>query len=228
MFTEEEKTTKLKDWFKANVLDKHVVKQTLGIEENHVSPAVLLAASKKLMDINKGTSEPDDRDNLRYSHFAGIEDMIKEHIEKDAGRHQRKAAFKMQQKKNLSWLHSNFFDPQIRSVVVGNPLSQNMEGINPLEFFDTSHRVTKLGPGGIPSIDAIPLESRQVNPSAFGFFDPLHVTEGENIGVTNYVAGNTLKGKDGRLYKVMKTKTGKLEWVDHEKVLNSLVHIPEY
>ena len=67
MFTEEEKTTKLKDWFKANVLDKHVVKQTLGVEENHVSPAVLLAASKKLMDINKGTSEPDDRDNLHDS-----------------------------------------------------------------------------------------------------------------------------------------------------------------
>jgi DNA-directed RNA polymerase beta subunit len=227
MLSKNEKVQKLKEWLAHTQLDANVIGQTLGIHESSVSPQVMVAASAKLIRINKGEEPPDERDNLRYSRFLGLEDYIKEHIDYDAGKLQRKAAQKIQQKKNLSWLQASFFTPQIRSVVIGNPLTQNVDGINPLEHWDNSHRVTKLGPGGIPSIEAVPDESRQIHTSSFGFFDPLHIMESEKVGVTNYISANVVKGKDNKLYRIMKDKDGKLLWVDHERILNSKVGIPE-
>jgi DNA-directed RNA polymerase beta subunit len=228
MLTKTEKVAKIKEWLGKTQLDSSIVKRNIGVDEGSISPNVLLASSQKLIKVNKGEVDPDDRDNLKFSKFMGLEDFIEEHITRDAGRIQQKAAQKMQQKKNLSWLTPGFFTPQVRSVIIGNALSQNVDGINPLEHWDNSHRVTKLGPGGIPSIEAVPDESRQVNTSSFGFFDPVHIMESERVGVTNYIAHNVVKGRDGRLYRVMKTPDGKLKWFDHETVLDKQVKIPEH
>jgi DNA-directed RNA polymerase beta subunit len=227
MLTRPEKISKIKQWLNNTELDPNINKTTIGVDEAKISPTVLLASSAKLLKINKGTAEPDDRDNLKFSKFMGIEDFVEEHINRDAGRIQQKAAYKMQMKKNLSWLNPDFFSPQIRSTIIGNTLSNNVDGINPLEHWDNSHKVTKMGPGGIPSTDAIPPESRNVAPSSFGFFDPVHISETEKIGVNNYIAHNVAKGQDGKLYRIMKTKDG-LKWMNHEDILNSQVHIPEF
>lgn len=227
VMTKEEKITKLKDWLSKTEVDPVVTKDTLGIALSNVSAQLLLTASEKVLKVNKLEIPPDDRDSLKYSVFMGLEDFMKEHIDKDAGRLQKKAAMKMQQKKNLSWLHPSFFTPQIRSVVIGNSLTNNVDGINPLEHYDNSHRVTKLGEGGIQSTTGVPDESRMINPSSFGFFDPVHISESERVGVTNYIAHNVVKGKDQKLYRLMKDNNGKLQWYDHEHILNSKVAIPE-
>lgn len=227
MLTGPEKVSKIKQWLNHTKLDAEIVNQTIGVNADKISPQVLLAASEKLIRINKKTAEPDDRDHLKFSRFLGLEDFMEEHIARDAGRLQQKAAFKMQTKKNLSWLTPGFFSPQLRSTIIGNSLAQNVDGINPLEHWDNSHRITKMGPGGIPSTDAIPPESRNVAPSSFGFFDPVHIMETEKIGVTNFANHNVAKGKDGKLWRVMKTKDG-LKWMDHEDILNHQVKVPEY
>lgn len=227
MLTQQEKAAKVLDWLSKTKLDASVLEQTLHIKDSAISTNVLLTASAKLIKINKKEMEPDDRDNLRYSKFMGMEDYVKEHIERDAGKLQNKAKLKIRMKKNLDWLHSGFFTPQIRSVIIGNSLAQNVDGINPIEHWDNSHRVTKMGPGGIPSSDAVPLESRQVNPSSFGFFDPVHIMESDKVGVTNYMCHNVVKGKDGKLYRVMKDHKGNLGWYDHEAILKKQVVIPE-
>ncbi len=228
MMTKQEKVSKIKQWLNSTSLDASIVKRNIGIDASSVSPQMLLAACTKLIKINKKEEEPDDRDNLKYSKFMGLEDYVDEHITRDAGRIQQKAALKMQTKKNLTWLTPGFFTPQVRSVIIGNTLSQNVDGINPIEHWDNSHRVTKLGPGGIPSIEAVPDESRQVNTSSFGFFDPVHIMESEKVGVTNFITHNVVKGRDGKLYRIMKDKNGKLKWVDHETILDSQVKIPEH
>lgn len=227
MLTKVEKIAKIKEWLGKTQLDALIVKRNLNVEDSHISPAVLIASSEKLIKVNKGTVEADDRDNLRYSKFMGLEDFIDENITRDAGRVQQKAGQKMQQKRNLSWLSPGFFTSQVRSVIIGNALSQNVDGINPIEHWDNSHRVTKLGPGGIPTIDAVPAESRQVNTSSFGFFDPVHIMESERVGITNYISHNVVKGRDGKLYRVMKDKHGKLHWYNHEDILDHQVKIPE-
>ena len=225
--TKTEKLSKLKQWLNSTKLDASIVKSNIGVDADHINAKVLLASSAKLIKINKGESAPDDRDNLKFSNFMGFEDMVAEHIARDAGKLQQKAAFKMQTKKNLSWLTPGFFSPQLRSVIVGNALAQNVDGINPLEFWDNSHRVTKLGPGGITSTSAIPDSSRNVAPSSFGFFDPVHIMESEKIGVTNFINHGVAKGEDNKLYRIMKTKDG-LKWLDHEDILSRQASIPEY
>ena len=227
MLSRPEKLARIKQWLNNTELDSNIVQRNLGVSDGRVSPQVLLASSQKLIKINRKEVEPDDRDNLKFSKFMGMEDYVEEHILRDAAHVQQKAANKMQQKKNLSWLTPGFFTPQVRSVIVGNTLANNVDGINPLEHWDNSHRVTKLGPGGIPSIEAVPDESRQVNTSSFGFFDPVHIMESEKVGVTNFIANNVAKGRDGKLYRVMKDKDGKTKWMDHETILDHQVKIPE-
>jgi DNA-directed RNA polymerase beta subunit len=227
MLTKAEKTQELKTWLSTTKLDSEVVKHNLGIDASSVSPHVLLTASKKLIALNKQEAAPDDRDNLKFSKFLGMEDYVQEHILRDAGRVQQKAKTKMQAKKNLSWLTPGFFSSQIRSVIIGNTLANNVEGINPLEHYDNSHRVSKMGPGAIGSREAMPLESRQVNSSSFGFFDPVHIMEGDP-GAANFISHNVAKGKDNKLYRVMKDKNGKLGWYDHEDILSRQAVIPEH
>ena len=222
-----EKVSKIRQWLNHTQLDPLIVKSNIGVDDDKISPNVLLASSAKLIKINKKEVEPDDRDNLKFSKFLGIEDFVEEHIIKDANKLQRKAAYKMQMKKNLNWLTPGFFSPQIASVIIGNSLANNVDGINPLEHWDNSHKVTKLGFGGISSTDAIPMESRNISPSSFGFFDPVHISESEKIGVNNYVSHNVAKGEDNKLYKIMKTKDG-LKWMNHEDILNKQVLIPEF
>jgi hypothetical protein len=151
MTTPDEQRTQVKTWLAKAKVDPDVLSQTLNVDADHISPQLLLKASQKLIKINKLETEPDNRDDLQYANFLGLEDFVKEHIEKDAGKIQMKAKGKMQQKKDLSWLHAGFFSPQIRSIVIGGSnLAQHIEGHNPIDSYDISQKVTKLGAGGIP------------------------------------------------------------------------------
>lgn len=229
MLSPEEKKQFVINWLKHTRLDGDVVRQTIGVSADSVTPRVLIEASKKLIKINRLEAEPDNRDDLRYMTFHGFEDFVKDHIQKDAGKLQQKAKFKMQQKKDLSWLNSGFFTPQIKSIIIGDgKVSQHIDGHNPIDNYDVSHKVTKLGMGGIASTEAIPDESRMVSSTYFGFFDPFRVSETRTVGVDHRFAHNVVKGKDNKLYRLMINKQGKPEWVDHETILASKVAIPEH
>jgi DNA-directed RNA polymerase beta subunit len=229
MLSPEEKKHEVKSWLKKTVIDPEVVHQTLGISVDHVSPEIMLEASKKLIKINRLEAEPDNRDDIRFNTFHALEDYVQEHVEKDAGKVQARAKMKMQQKKDLSWLHAGFFSPQIRSIISGgSQLSQNIEGHNPIDNFDVSTKVTKLGPGGIPGVDAVPDESRQVNSSYFGFLDPFRISETKTVGVDHRFAHNVVKGRDNKLYRLVLDHEKKPKWISHEEFLKSRVEIPEY
>jgi DNA-directed RNA polymerase beta subunit len=224
--TKAEKIEKLKKWLAGTRLDPSVTGQTLNHPYASISLQSMLDSSKKIIAVSNNKAKPDDRDNLKFSSFLGFEDYLHEHIAKDAGRLQKKAQLKIRQKRNLDWWHSGFFTPQLRSTVIGNSLSSSVEGINPIAILSDSSKVTKVGTGGI-SESAIPDESRQLSSSSFGFFDPALVVESTRIGVTNYINQGVAKGRDRKLYRVMKNNNGDLEWVSHDKVLNSTVKIPE-
>lgn len=228
MVTPSEKLQKVKEWLSKTKLDASVTQQTIGLASSVLNPDVFLEATKKLIKINKLEVEPDNRDDLKFMSFHGMEDFVKEHIDKDAGRLQNIAKQKMQQKKNLSWLHTGFFSPQVKSVVIGNQLSQHIEGHNPMDNYDVSHKVTKLGQGGIPSTDSVPDESREVNSTYFGLLDPFRVSETLSVGVDHRFAYNVVKGRDNKLYRLVLDKDKKPVWVDHETLLNSKVEIPNY
>lgn len=227
MISKQEKVQKIKQWFLKTKLDANVVNETIKVQATNVSPQVMLATSAKLIKLNKGEEEPDDRDNLKYSNFLGLEDVLKERIEKDAGRLQQKAKMKIKQKKNLSWLHSGFFTPQIKFGVVGNSLSQAVDEGNPVNLLDIATKVTKLGEGGVASTDSIPDSARQINSSYTGLYDFFRVSEDLAVGVTHRFTLNTKKGNDGKIYKLLLDKNKKPVWVSHEEMLRSKVELPE-
>ena len=227
--SKQEKITKLKEYFRNMRLDASVMGRTLGSSSSYVSPQIMLDTTKKLLDVFGRKVDPDDRDNVIFSKFMGPEDHIREHIEHDAGKIQFKAKSKLRQKRNLSWLHAGFFSPQVKSVFVGNSLSQNIEGVNPMEQYMLAHKVTKMGEGGIGSTEAIPESSREVNESQFGLLDPIQTVEATTIGVVNFFVHNTRKGTDGKLYRqVIDNATGKPVWINHQEFLSSVIDIPEH
>jgi DNA-directed RNA polymerase beta subunit len=228
MASKQEKILKIKDYFRNMKLDASVMGKTLNTGVTYVTPQIILGASTKLLKVFGRQVEPDDRDHVVFSKFLGPEDYLQEHIEHDAGKIQLKAKNKLRQKRNLSWLHAGFFTPQVRSIFVGNSLSQNIEGVNPMEQYMLAHKVTKMGPGGIPSTDSIPDSSREVNESQFGLLDPIQTVEAETIGVVNFFVNNVRKGVDGKLYRqVIDNSTGKPVWIDHQEFLSSKIDIPE-
>lgn len=227
MLTKQEKVDQIKEFFGKTRMDKEVNKLTLGKEFDHINPELMLAASHKLVQINKGEIEPDDRDNLMYSKFHGLEDTLAQHIRLDAGKYQAKAKMKMDQKKNLSGIDAGFFSGQLRSAIVGNTLAQIADGGNPLEPANVASKVTKYGEGGIASESATPDSTRQISDSHFGLFDVLQLSEDNKIGVTTYISHGTRKGNDGKLYKLVLDKNDKPVWISHEQLLSSKIEIPE-
>jgi DNA-directed RNA polymerase beta subunit len=225
--SKQEKISKIKEYLNNIRLDTSVMGKTVGIATSNLTPKIIAISTGKLLKVYSREIPQDDRDNLAFSKFLGAEDYVKEHIEHDAGKLQLKAKNRLRQKRNLSWLHSGFFTPQIKSVFVGNALSQNIEGVNPMEQYMLAHKVTKMGEGGIGSAESIPDSSRGVNESQFGLMDPIQTVESEAIGVVNFFVKNTRKGDDGKLYRLVETLAGKKVWIDHQEFLNSVIEIPE-
>ncbi len=221
-------TKRLVERFYNMELDPTVTKRTLGQPFDRVSKEAILAATGKLLRVSRKEEEPDDRDHLAYQQFYGPEDLFAERIRRDHGniRKQllRKLAFA---NGDIKKIPSGALTPQIEQVLLGSGLAQALEEINPAEVFDKQGRITRLGEGGIPSVDSIPDEARSVQPSHMGFMDPIRTPESFRVGVDLNMARNSRKGRDGKIYTQVKGKDGQLSWKSPEDLADATVATPE-
>lgn len=188
----------------------------------------LLAASKKLLAINKGEAEPDNRDSLRFKRVLNVDDLIAERAALDAGKLKNNIMYKISKSRSLKHFPSNVFDPYVTGHIVGNPLSLPSEEINPLYLLDQQSRLTVFGQGGIKSADLVTPEAQNVNPSTFGFIDPIASPDGLKIGVDTRLAYNTRIGNNGKLYtRVRNKRTGKLQWLTPDELEEVTVAFPD-
>lgn len=196
--------------FRNMKLDPEVTQRTLGSGYDHVGHEAILAATKKLLAINRGEAKPDDRDHLAYQRLLGPEDLLAERIAKDRGT-MRQLLWKSSARGNLGHVQPGVFNKALTAAMMSSGLASPIEAINPAEVFDQQTRVTRMGEGGIPSLDSVPDESRAVQSSHFGFIDPLRTPESAKIGVDLRLSRGAQKGSDGRLYMpVRDRKTGQL------------------
>lgn len=142
-----------------------------GEEYMSVGSAGLLAASEKLLAMNRGLVGQDERDSLRYQKIIRPAGMFRERIKMDSGKLSRQVMYQCAKRRNLSGLLPSTFDGYIDAVLRGNPLTSPLEEINPMQLVENARRITKMGPGGIPSSDSITEEAQAVHPSQFGFID---------------------------------------------------------
>jgi len=167
-----DKINYIKEEFPKYKLDPWVVARNLGLNNTEgVTPDVLLRSTNKLLSISRGEEEPDDRDAPVYSNILSYEDLIKERIDKDAGKLARNLFFKIKRDKSLKRIPFSALNPYVESYLQGSRLTQPLEETNPLHTWEQQHRIVKLGEGGISSAEAVTESARNVNTGQAGFID---------------------------------------------------------
>lgn len=198
--------------------------------EEYMSVGVdgVLAASEKLLAMNRGLVKADERDSLRYQKIFRPNNLFRERIKMDSGKIGRSIMYQAAKRRNLSGLLPGAFDGYIDAVLRGNPLTSPLEEINPMQLKENSRRITKMGPGGIPSEDSITNEAQAVHASQFGFIDPISGPESSRAGIDVRAAYGTKVGSNGRIYqKFLDRRTGKYKWMNASDIADLVVKIPD-
>ena len=199
-----------------------------GEEYMSVGTDGVLAASEKLLAINRGLDEPDERDSLRFQKILRPHSMLRESIKMDAGKVSRQLMYQAARRKNLSGMPTAAFDPYVERLLVGNPLTAPLEEINPMQLTESARRITKMGPGGLGSSDSITEEAQAIHPSQFGYISVIEGPESERAGIDVRVAWGAKLGSNGRLYqKYYDRHSKKMRWMSPEDVANLTVKIPD-
>lgn len=161
------------DWVRDMRMSAAVNKANVGVETEMVTPDLMLATSKKLLGISKREQEPDPKDSLAFQRFYGPEMLFSERIQRDGDKLGRNLLWKATNRGNLDFMPTNALEKHISSVFYDSKLAQMMDGSSPLETIDSAYKTTRIGEGGVSSQDSAPEEMRTVQPSYFGFIDPV-------------------------------------------------------
>jgi DNA-directed RNA polymerase subunit beta len=208
-------------------MDPDVNVKTLGKPYKNMNVNAIMDITKKLLAVSRGEAEVDDRDHLAYQTVHGPEDLFKERLIKDYGRLRAGLLHKAGLTSTLKHVTPGTLNKQLNAVLLSSGLGQSLEEINPSEIFDKASRISRLGEGGIPSIDAVPDEARSVQPSHFGFIDPVRTPESFRVGVDTHMASTVRKGKDGRVYSpFIDPKTNKKVWRSPQDLSELTVAFP--
>lgn len=115
----------------------------------------ILASTQKLLDVNRGLVEPDERDSLEFRRIWQPSDLFAERIGMDAERLLQVGMKRIAKQRNLAPIKTAHFDPYVEGLLIGNALSSPLEEINPLHLLEQQRRITQMGPGGLPSDESI-------------------------------------------------------------------------
>lgn len=203
----------LKETLLATPFDPVVTGRTLGKPYTQLSLDVYLDTTRKLLAINRGEQEEDERDHLAYQRVFGPEDLIPERLTNARGVLRQLLWKASRNPRGLEALPTAPLNRAVQAAIMGSGLGQPSESINPTMVFEQQSRITRMGEGGIPSTDSIPMAARDVQPSQTGFLDLVYVPENIKTGVDLRATGAARKGSDGRLYSsFIDAKTGQRHW----------------
>ena len=207
--------------------DPEVMEITLGQPFKKMDKDVFLATTRKLLAVARGEEESDDRDNLAFNEVFGPEDIFEERLMKDAGSYRRQLFYNLVQRYggNVEKIPAGVLSRQIDSAILATGLGGNPEEINALEVFDKAYSLTKLGSGGIPSVQASPDESRSVHPSQRGYIDPIRTPESLRVGIDTYLATASRKGADRQMYTPVLDREGTQTYLRPKDLMRQTVAI---
>jgi DNA-directed RNA polymerase beta subunit len=202
--------------FSKGDLDGDAVESTLGKRHDNISPMAMADATSRLLSLSRGESENDDRDSLEFQSVHDMSDFLSDKISKDQNRVSQKLLWKLTNKNGeVASLPTGHLDEHVKYLFNNSGVSQQIEEINPFDYYDQNQRITRMGEGAMTSMDSIPKESRDVQASYMNYIDPIRSPESMKIGVDMRLARNVRKGKDNKLYtQFINARTGELEWID--------------
>lgn len=219
-------TVALKEKFESFRLDPFVTQRTLGKPYEQLNSEVILATTKKLLALHRGEVESDDRDALEYQQLVNPETIFAEQIGRSKPSLYRYAQ-RVFRDGTLDRMPAAVLNEAMDAALLNTGLASALQEINPAEVLDHNYRMTKLGAGGISSIDQIPDESRDVQISYSNFIDPILTPESERIGVDSRVSINTKVGRDGRLYaRYLDPRTRQEVWRSPQDLVGKTIAFP--
>lgn len=201
----------------------------LGGDEDHmpVGVSAVLRATTKLRDINRGEAQPDDRNALRFQRVMEPDRLMAERLTLDVTKNRRNLVRLASRHRNLSGVPAFLFDKDIMSAFVSNPLASPLEEINPMSLVGQNRRITRMGPGGIGSSEAVTQDMQDVHASQFGFISPIEGPESERIGVDARLSNGVRIGSDGKLYqRFLNRRLNQMEWLAPDAVSDKVLAFP--
>lgn len=133
----------------------------------------LLAATEKLLAVNRGIADPDARDSLPNDRVYTVDRLMAERIKLDHNRALRSMMGRLSRRRSLEPMGPDVFGDYTTGFIKSNPLVPALEEINPMHILEQKRRITKMGPGGIGDPNAITEDMQAVDASQFGFVDPV-------------------------------------------------------
>ena len=224
----EEIRRNLQEEFGRTELDPRTTEITLGRSYERVSPEVIAAATRKILQVQKNQADTDSRDSLAFQEVNDIADFLDEKIRNDQNGLARQLLWKITGRGgDLSRVPTGLLDKHVSNLFNESGMSQAVEEINPLDMFDQNQRITRLGEGAMSSVDIVPKDARNLQPSYMGYIDPIRTPESMKIGVDMRFARDVRKGPGKQLYtRFQNPRTQKDEWVSAWEATRSVIAFP--
>lgn len=146
--------------------DEHETYAPIGLDG-------LLAATEKLLAVNRGLAETDDRDSLPNDRIFTVDRLMAERVKLDHGRTLRSMMGRLSRARSLQPMSPAAFSEYTVGYLKSNPLVPALEEINLMHNLEQKRRITKMGPGGVGDPNAITMDMQAVSASQFGFIDPI-------------------------------------------------------
>lgn len=213
----------LKSTLKSFTFDPDINKASIGMEEANLSSGLILAASKKMLMVQEGKEKPIDRDSLQYKYVIGTDEYFDERIRAAAANAKQRIITKL--KKNGPDIGKVFeFDymtgPILAMLKKYTQVSYASQQ-NPLSWLGDRRKVTIVGTGGIEDARQLTPNALRINPSTFGFIDPVFTPDGDKVGALNRVSSGTYI-RDKKFWKqVYDLKAKKVKTINHIDLIAS-------
>lgn len=210
-------------------LDADNTTSAFGTAYTKVDPRLLLATSSRLIGLAKGTSSGDNRDSMENQRFFGPSDYIAERIRLDAGGLARNLLWRVSRYGDAEKIPSSPLSKYVHGLFTESNLSQAIEETNLLDAYKRATMVTRMGEGGIGSLESAPMSARLVHNTYKGFIDPISSPESLRVGLDTQIAHGAKRGRDGLVYSpVIDAKTGKKVYISSLESSREPVSFPEF
>lgn len=228
--TAEEAAQHVKDTLLSSELNPDSTELTLGKRFGHVNGEALKLTTRKMLRVQNGLEEEDERDSLLFKNLRTIGDIAKDSLQhwevrKRVGDKLRRKIANPRLEKLTDIVGPGLFSSAISGLFSDNPLARSPSQVNPVEILGGAFQTTIMGPGGIQSEDSIrgASDAKMVSDSHFGYLDPIKTPEGPKTGVTLRLPIGVKKENNRPTIPLFNIKKGKMEYVEPTKFYKSKV-----
>lgn len=173
---------------------------TFGKAYDKVTPELLLQSAGRMVRVSRGEIEQDNRDSLENQRFFMAPELLRERIRLDAGGLAKNILWKASRKGGVDKIPPGALTRYMHGLFTESGLANVIEDTNPLDAYQRATKVTRMGEGGISSMDSAPMSARMVHNTYKGFIDPVATPESLRVGLDTQLAIAAKRGPDGLMY----------------------------